>query len=93
MRRNLFVIMSLILVFSLVSCSVGLNKPSMRKVQEIQRQINELNHNFKRVQAETRILNNNLEDLKRSLERLANVLDSINKKAEAVLKIQKLLAP
>jgi septal ring factor EnvC (AmiA/AmiB activator) len=80
------VILSLILVFSLASCSVGLNQASNRKVEEIQRQINELNQNFKNVQAETKELNENLEALKAVLERLAKVMESLNDKVKGMLK-------
>ena len=91
MKKKWLVIMPLLLVFC--SCSIGLNKASKEKIAEIQQQINELNHNFKSMKEQTKALNENLKELKIVLGRLADVMESINKKAEAVLKINKLFAP
>lgn len=89
MRKKWLLIMPLLLVFS--ACSVGLNKPSMRKVQDIQRQINELNRNFENVRQEIQTLNNNLDELKGAITRLADVLESINKRLGITLTIKNLI--
>lgn len=91
MRKKWLVIMPLLLVFC--SCGVGLNKASKQKIEDVQRQINELNGNFRSVQQEIQTLNNNLGELKSAIARLANVLESINKKMGVTLTIKSLFAP
>lgn len=94
MRKTWFVTMALLVVFVCISsCHVGLDKPSRERVEEVQRQINELNENFKGMKATTEELNENLKKLQTVLERLADAMESLNQIAQDAFKIKNLLAP
>jgi septal ring factor EnvC (AmiA/AmiB activator) len=88
MRRKLALLLA---AFIFCSCAIGLNNASKQKVEDIQRQINELNNNFQSIQREIKTLNENLDGLKNAMLRLADVLESINMKLGMSLTIKRLL--